>query len=179
MDPPSPDELHRLARKYRTLGELRRARARGEGIPERSVFRALAGEFPGALYELDRLPLDLIDERHQALVRAAEGGELELWMGWMQRYHALMRAALRIKPRTVRHRVVAIPSDRAEALARDATAHAGVDVDATFVRAVAHPPGGRIGSVVYARLSELSGVPPEAIREELFPRPGASRRPAL
>jgi hypothetical protein len=98
-------------------------------------------------------------------------------MSWMRSYHALMRAALRIKRRISRHRN--LEDDRAEALAADATIHAAAQVDARFVRAVARPPAGRIGSVVFSCLSELYGAAPETIRETLFPRTGACRRPAL
>ena len=70
---PSADELARMARKYRFLGELRRDKARDGTVPHRRVFRDLAAEFPGALNELDMLPLEIIDARADALERAARG----------------------------------------------------------------------------------------------------------
>src|SRR5262249_1042101 len=57
------EALGRLAHKYARLLELRRDRAAGKPIPERAVFRVLADEFPGALYELDTLPLDALEAR--------------------------------------------------------------------------------------------------------------------
>ncbi|MFT3776632.1 MAG: hypothetical protein QM820_65670 [Minicystis sp.] len=164
-------ELARLARKYEALADLRRARARGEPVPAAAVFRALAREFPGCLNELDTLPLDLIDDRARALARAAAGDPVDPWMEQLSGYHALMRAALRIKPRL--SRAEAIDDTRAEALARDASAHAGVVVDAAFVRAVAHPPRGRIVALVFAELSRIHGCPAADIKRALFP---ASRR---
>jgi hypothetical protein len=92
-------------------------------------------------------------------------------MAWMLGYHALMRAALRIKIRLSRRRD--LDDERARALAEDASSFAGVSVDEAFVRAVAQPPEGRIARVVYARLELASGAPREAIRAALFPRRGA------
>jgi hypothetical protein len=157
-----------LRRKYEMLGALRRARARGEAVPARGVFKALATEFPGALNELDMLPLEEIDARAEALGRAAAGGPIEAWMGWMGDYHALMRAALRLKPRVARGE--GLDEERAEALARAASEQAGVAVDAAFVRAVGTPPEGRLNRVVFARLAEVHGTPAETIKRTLFPR---------
>ena len=157
--------LARLAWKYDALGELRRARARGEPVPAREVFKALAREFPGCLRELDTLPLDEIDARAAALARAAAGGPTEPWMEWLAGYHALLRAALRIKPRVVGD----LDDARAEKLASDASGFAGVEVDAAFVRAVASPPGGRVVGVVFSRLERLHGCPAATMKRALFP----------
>lgn len=194
-DPPDrlgAPELLRLAAKYQALGELRRARARGEPIPDRQVFRALAAEFPGALHELDHLPLEEIDRRLVALTAAAAGGDAAEgteqaarvgwmgwmdWMGWMWSYHALMRAALYVKIRVARARP---PPDEEEAaaLARRAAAHAGIAVDEAFVRAVEAPPAGRLRRVVMARLAARFGVPEATLREALFPRGATGARGA-
>lgn len=183
-DPPErlgAPELLRLAAKYQALGDLRRARARGEPIPDRQVFRALAAEFPGALHELDHLPLAEIDRRLLELTAAASGGGTMAtmatvatmdWMAWMWSYHALMRAALYVKLRVSRARPA--PDEEAAALARRAAAHAGIAVDVGFVRAVEAPPGGRLRRVVMARLAARFGVPEATLREALFPRRAAS-----
>jgi hypothetical protein len=166
-------QIARLLDKYRTLAELRRARERGESPPEKKVFRTLAEEFPGALNDLDMLPLEEIDRRAAALASASAGGPVLPWMEWLCAYHALMRAALRVKRRLARTRDVA--GDRAIALAEEATSIAGIPLDADFVRAVARPPLGRITPLVLARLSELFGAEPDAIADELFPRRRALR----
>lgn len=171
-DRPGAQELLRLAAKYQTLGDLRRARARGEPIPDRQVFRALAAEFPGALHELDHLPLAEIDRRAVALAAAAGGAAPAGWMGWMWSYHALLRAALYVKIRVARARP-APGEEEAAALAAGAAAHAGIAVDAGFVRAVVAPPEGRLGRMVMARLAARSGVPEATLREALFPRRAA------
>jgi hypothetical protein len=164
-------DLARLLAKYRALGELRRARDRGEPIPERGVFRALAGEFPGALHELDNLPLDEIDRRIEAIGRAAGGGEAAPWMAWMCAYHALMRAALYLKIRV--GRAAAISEEEAAGLAAKAGAHAGVEVNAAFVLAVKDPPGGRLNRVVMGALEARFGVGAGEMRQAMFPRRGA------
>jgi hypothetical protein len=168
LSPPSAAELSRLAWKYQTLGDLRRARARGDAVPAREVFKALAAEFPGCLNELDTLPLEDIDARASALTRAAEGGPLADWMAWLFSYHDLMRAALRIKPRVARGPL--LDAARADRLAREESARASAPIDADFVRAVAAPPLGRLNAAVFDRLAARYGAPAAAIKRALFPR---------
>lgn len=159
--------LARLCHKYETLAGLRRARARGEPIPEKAVFRALAEEFPGALHELDRLPMDEIDAREAAL-RAALAGEPEApWMRPMATYHALYRAALYVKARATTGRPPG--AEEAAALAAAAGRHAAIDVDPAFVRAVARPDGGRIAPIVLAETAARHGAAEDALRQSLFP----------
>ncbi|WP_437666061.1 hypothetical protein [Sorangium sp. So ce1182] len=164
----SPEALSQLARKYHTLAELRRARAAGEPIPGKEVFRALAGEFPGALNELDNLPADEIARRSEALARALAGGPEERWMAWMHGYHTLMRAALYVKIRVSRRS--ALSEAEAAALAERAAGHAGAPVDAAFVIAVKSPPDGRLNRLVLGLLAAAFGAPAAEIRGTIFPR---------
>ncbi|AUX41817.1 hypothetical protein SOCE26_032420 [Sorangium cellulosum] len=163
----SPEALSGLARKYHRLAELRAARAAGEPIPAKEVFRALAGEFPGALNELDNLPLAEIERRSAALARALAGGPEEPWMAWMHGYHTLMRAALYAKIRVARR--AELTERDAASLAERAAAHAGAAVDAAFVLAVRSPPDGRLNRLVLGRLSAMFGASPAEIRGALFP----------
>jgi hypothetical protein len=106
--------LRALAAKYRELAALRRARERGEPPPEREVFRKLAAAHPGALYELDTLPLEEIERRAAGLEQAVTGaGPLEPWMRWMVRYHQLVREELGAR----RRRRTAGPRSRATLVA--------------------------------------------------------------
>jgi hypothetical protein len=155
-------DLAPLARKYERLLELRRARARGEPIPERGVFKALAGEFPGCLAELDTLPLGELEARLGAIARALEGAPEEPWMAWMVGYHALFRTALAIKGR-VRDKE-ALGAERVRRIARES------GVDEAFVLAVAKPPGGRLATIVLAALERTFGQPAAIIKRALFPR---------
>jgi hypothetical protein len=165
---PSAGELALLARKYETLGALRRARARGEPVPAAAIFRKLAREFPGCLNELDTLLLEDLDARAAARGRAAAGGPVEPWMAWLSDYHALLRAALALKPRVARG--PSLDDARAERLASEASVEAGASIDAAFVRAVAAPPGGRLVALVFARLEQTYGTPAATIKHALFPR---------
>lgn len=167
---PSPQDLEALLRKYRQLGDLRRARARGEGVAPREVLRDLAREFPGALNELDTLPLEEIDRRADALGAALSGDAGEPWMAWLAAYHGLFRAALSIKPLTAR--AGELTQARAAELLARARSRAGCAaslIDEAFVFAVASPPNGRIGAVVFDRLSRLFGAPAAVIQRALFP----------
>jgi hypothetical protein len=159
--------LTRLLHKYGALAELRRARARGEPIPGKAVFLALAEEFPGALHELDRLPMEVIEARREALSAALRGGPEEPWMAAVAGYHALYRAALFVKARVKKD----VPPSAPEAaeMARRASRHAGVEVGAAFVQAVARPERGRIRPVVLAEVAARTGQAEEAVREALFP----------
>jgi hypothetical protein len=166
---PSTQDLEALTRKYRLLGDLRRARARGEGVAPRAVLRDLAGEFPGALNELDTLPLEEIDRRAERLAAAISGEPAEPWMAWLAGYHALFRAALSIKALTARRPLSPERARELEARARSRAGGAASLIDEAFVHAVANPPGGRISAVVYARLSAAFDAPPAVIHRSLFP----------
>lgn len=168
----SPEALLSLARKYRALAELRLARARGEPIPDKQVFRALAREFPGALNELDSLPFDEIERRLDAITRAQGGAPTERWMVWIHGYHALMRAALYVKVRIARRKMLS--ELEASSLAERATKHAGTPVDAAFVIDVKSPPGGRLNRLVLGRLAARFGVSPAEMQATIFP--GRPRR---
>ncbi len=155
-------ELHALGRKYALLAELRR-RHDSEPPPE---LRPLAREFPGALRELDGLPLDEIERRMALVTLALAGGPTEALLEWVNRYHALMRAALSIKRQLSGERRPS--SERAERVAEQASAEHGVRCDAVLVFEVADPPGGRLNEVVFARLARLFGVQAVRLRQALF-----------
>ena len=155
------EALAALARKYRTIAELRRLKLRtGEHTP-REALRSLAREFPGALRELDVLPLDEVCHRAAALEAAARDLPPEPWMRWMARHHALLRAALRIKAHG-RHGPLD-PSKAAELAAEEG-------VDASFALRCARPPAGRLGRLVMERLAEETGATIEALASALMPR---------
>ena len=105
----SREELLDLAHKYETLLAWRRAHAASGAHAERAELRALARAFPGALRELDSVPLEVIAARAAQLIAAAHGGDRAPWMHWMVAYHAIMRDALWLKPRLSRQ---AASSDR-------------------------------------------------------------------
>lgn len=160
--------IARLAYKYRLIRDLREARARGEPAPEAAVFKALAREMPGALRELDVLPMEIVIARIEALDRVlAMGaeGEPEPWMRWVSDYHAIFREALRIKAISGKR---GIDDAAAPALAERASREAGAPIDEAFVRAIASPPDGRLQPVVLAYVASIHRVSPSTIARTIF-----------
>ncbi len=160
--------LAALARKYRALAEARREKARTGAHTPRALMQALAREFPGALRELDVLPLAELDARAAQLEAAAAGAPAERWMIWTARFHALLRAALAIKARLKGDR--SITPERAASLAAAATEREGVAVGAAFALACADPPRGRLQEVVLAAIAAESGAALAEVRAALSPR---------
>jgi hypothetical protein len=158
-------DLIALARKYRTLSELRRSQL-ATALEARGPLRRLADEFPGALRELDTLPLDQIEQRAEALERAASGAPRAAWMEWMTAYHQAMRAALFVKRRVGRERELGARD--AFRLATEAARESGYACDAEFVLAVARPPDGRLNTIVYARLEAAFQLAPGDLDRALF-----------
>jgi hypothetical protein len=171
--PPTNDDLLALLRKYEVIAKLRQDRAEGAEVAPRPLLRALAREFPGALRELDTLPMSEIDTRKEALTLAAQGTPPGPWMAWMIAYHATMRAALVVKARLARFRS---PSDDLILRARtDATRASGIQIDDAFVHSVARPPKGRLNVAVFDHLAEKFNVPAAEIWQALFPARRAGR----
>jgi len=167
---PTREELLALHEKYMQIEELRRARERGDAVPERAVFKALADKFPGVLRELDSLPMSVIETRRKALARALAGEAIESWMAWIAAYHALMRAALWIKLRTAKQPDV--NAERAAQLVNSIEREFGIGVDEQFVVDVARPQMGRINVVVLGRLEKVFAVSASEIRAVMFGKAG-------
>ncbi|MET0591428.1 MAG: hypothetical protein ABW133_01930 [Polyangiaceae bacterium] len=172
--PPRREELSDLLRKYDTLADLRQRREDGGGVAPRGELLVLARAFPGALRELDTLPIAVVEERRQALRSAVNGEPPAPWMTWMIAYHATMRAALFLKARLARTRA-ALADDVARELADDASRRFDLPIDVAFVHAVARPPARRVNAAVFERLGRELGVLPDAMWEALFPSRRAGR----
>ncbi len=156
--------LTRLARKYERLIELRR-----EPSDVRPAdLRKLAEEFPGALRELDALPLAELERRLSSVRSAIEGGPTEALIEWLIGYHSLMRTALAVKRRLAGLRR---PSgEHARRLAEALTLEMGVTCSVELVQQVAAPPGGRLNELVLGRLAQTSGRTTGELRSAMFPR---------
>jgi hypothetical protein len=165
---PTREELAELEAKYAQIVELRHSHERGEPLPERAVFKALAERYPGVLRELDTLPMEVVETRRQSLAAAMAGGVVEPWMAWMVAYHRLLRAALWIKVSAAKQ--PDLTNERVVSLAGVATEVFEFYTDEQFVLNVVHPPAGRLNAVVMERLEVMFGVPVAEIREALFPR---------
>jgi len=172
MDPRQHRLLSALRHKYQTLVALRGAVSARAEIAPRDELAALATAFPGALRELDRLPMASLEARLRALELAlAEHAEPEPWM-WLQAgYHGFMRAVLRIR-RLSRGRPALIV-DVASELA--ALAYEPADDEPPAQRfgladliAIRRPPRGRLNPWVIEQVARDHGVTPEHVEIALF-----------
>lgn len=165
--------LAALGRKYRVLSELRRGLVPGEV----GVLKRLAAEFPGALRELDCLPLDVIDRRRDAVSRAEQGAPLEPWIEWMIAYHRLMRLALAAKRRLASARSPGF--EQATRIALELRLECAEPCEPAFVERVASPPSGRLNRLVFEELAIVLGRSSFEIEGALFPELGARRANGL
>ncbi|MBS2019349.1 MAG: hypothetical protein JST00_41180 [Deltaproteobacteria bacterium] len=103
-------DLRDLRGKYERMLHLRRAHERARVDPSfvepnpRTEMRALAAEFPGALRELDTLPLAEIEERILAITTTVDrhGDDPDLahvprWMHAIVLFHRLARGELALR----------------------------------------------------------------------------------
>lgn len=150
--------MHRLVAKYEEILRLRRAGPGETAAEARPALRALAREFPGALRELDGLPMEEIEARLVALRARVSGGPEAPWMRVLESYHRHFRGALALK----------------EAIARDALEPDALDPDAAswlpHRAAVRRPPGGRLGPLVVDRVAEELGILPSQVSAALVTR---------
>lgn len=155
-----------LRDKYERIYELRVAHDRAandasfsEADP-RKAMASLADEFPGALRELDRLPLAQIEARLASLASAEEDPScVEGWMIAQHTFHTYARGALATKrwlatnaPDEMEFRK-ALPALRAEAA-----------LFATTLEAVAFPERGRVMDLVYDRTAGDLGMTVRELR---------------
>src|SRR5262249_41169035 len=152
---------------------LRTEQASDPECDPRVALGALALRFPGALRELDQLPLGDIEQRLAALEAVLAGTlAVQLWMRLQVSYHGFMRAALRIKR-------IALTEQRDHARVWNALSEHYrpaadepplASLDAAAIAAILKPPSGRLNPFVYARVADEHGVEVEQVREALFPR---------
>jgi hypothetical protein len=174
-----------LREKYREIKRLRTVDAehvaRGQAHDPKREMAALARRFPGALRELDELPLAVIEARLAQLDEAIESHSVPEWAALQVAYHGTYRFALRIKRRAARKG--ALDDDALEhviarllAAAPELAAHAELDeprleeLDAATLREILRPAGGRLHGWVLAQVAARAGVPAEAVAAALFLR---------
>ena len=163
-------DLKALREKYEEMLRLRRET---DGSDPRRRMADLASRFPGALREIDDLPLASIEARVHALGVAEEGGEAAAWMEAIHLFHTLTRGALCAKkwlsrPQGDRHRCPG------RFRARPIGALLGEDAGAwsNDLAQLADPPRGRVPDLGYDKMSALLDLPPDEERALVF---GAAR----
>jgi hypothetical protein len=159
--------LYALREKY---AEMRAMRVADDGDPAR--MRALAERFPGALREIDELPMETIEARIDAIDRALAGdAEAPSWTRYLAEYHAWMRAALRVR------RAAGKTRDREQA--RSAIRGQDDPSEAELESALddlLRPPAGRLSRWVLARIALREGKTAQEIEDDAFP-PSPRRSP--
>lgn len=164
--------------------EMKRMRLDESPVDRREDMARLAERFPGALREIDELPLEHIDERIAVLDRVVAGEQpVPDWARFLARYHGWLRAALRIK------RLTLDADDDAAAMALVRAAYVAAEdepplerIDAATLASIRAPEGGRLNPFVFARVAEDERATPEEVarlcfvsadtrRERFFSRP--------
>jgi hypothetical protein len=153
------DSLAALRAKYEEMRSLRKGDPRNPPSGRaalRQQLAALAARFPGALREIDTLPLDEIDRRIEALELAErDPTRAAAWMHAMARFHALMRGALFVK----------------RSLSGDAEPDRWPDEALVWQdehARIRRPPEGRLLELVYERLGRELGTTPRGAKAIVF-----------
>ena len=171
-------DLAALREKYE---EMLRLRLEPEGGDPRRAMAALASRFPGALREIDELPLDAITSRVGELRASEAGAPAARWMEATHVFHALTRGALCAKRWLAGRKE--IDDEVRAAFDREASALCWGD-DARDWRAdlprLASPPRGRVTDLVYERMSDRLGITVAEAKLLVFgPSRRARRAPAM
>ena len=171
---------HDLRSKYEEILRLRVAHEAPDEPDPRAAMSKLANRFPGALREIDELPLAELRARIDALAATEAGAPPAPWMMAMTRYHALLRGALCAKSwlagrKEVTAEMRAAFAVEAAGLCWAEDARAWTDALAS----IASPPRGRVTELVFARIAEEMGVSEDEARALVFPSRPRPKRPPL
>lgn len=173
-----------LREKYEAMLALRVAHERARTDPRyvepdpREAMMALAARFPGALREIDELPLATIRARIDELLEVErEGARAASWMIAQARFHRLARGALATKRWLAKRKsaTAALEAAFARAIAEGAVADDAL-LWAGALEAIARPPRGRVTDVVFARLARDLAMDEVVVRDLVFGPPRRPRR---
>lgn len=175
-------DLRALRDKYERMLRLRELHERAAAEPgfveppPRPAMADLARAYPGALREIDELPIGLIRTRIAELTAAeSDAARIAPWMTAQSRFHALARGALAVK-RWLAGRPLTAALEEAFAGALATLPHAEeAQLWSGDLAAIARPPRGRLMDLVYVRLADELGVDVTAARATVLP-PCASLR---
>jgi hypothetical protein len=169
--------LAELRLKYVEMLRLRLAHRGADEPDPRRDMATLAGRFPGALREIDELPLDEIEARIAAIDAAViEPGLAAPWMTAMGLYHALTRGALCAKRWLAGRKAIDEPT-RAAFEGEASSLCYGEDALAwsSELARVAAPPRGRVTDLVFEKIAAALAISEEEARGLVFGRSRASR----
>jgi hypothetical protein len=174
--------LHQKYTRMRTLRVLHERKKNDPSFEEpdpRDEMASLAEEFPGALREIDVLPLEVIEERIKEL-ELCESDPTRSRATWMEAqtlFHRVARGALKTKRWLGKRKE--ITDDVRERFARELGA---VDERARLfaddLESIANPPRGRVMEVVHAKVAILAGITATESKRLVFgePRPHHNKK---
>jgi hypothetical protein len=147
--------------------------ARDDPRRVRARMQRLADKFPGALREIDDLPLGEIRRRVAALDAVLAGDrEAEPWMEAVALFHTFTRGILVAKRWLGRRkRVDEALRLRFERELGELPFPEDSRGWAAHLETVASPPRGRLLDVVFARIGRALGLPAAVVRALVFPGP--------
>ena len=174
--PISPSDLAALRGKYERMLGLRERHDTGtEGRGVTGEMRRLADEFPGALREIDELPLDEIRARIAAIAAAeADRARVAPWMTATHLFHTLTRGALCAKKWLAGRKQVG--AAEREAFARESAALCWAEDARAWgdeLGKIAAPPRGRVTELVFERIASDMDASESEARQLVF---GFSRK---
>ncbi|MEM9192919.1 MAG: hypothetical protein AAGF12_27335, partial [Myxococcota bacterium] len=168
-------DKYREMRRMRKVDEATPAVEEGAPDPARPSMRALAARFPGALREIDELPMEEIEARISALETAVQSdGPLPAWAGWATAYHGWLRVALQIKRRSGRRTAEEVAAELPAWYRPGPGEPDPSELDPATVAAILRPPGGRLNPWVFARVGAKFSVSAEAVEAAIFRPRGSS-----
>lgn len=159
-----------LHAKYTEMLRLRLLSERDPSHDPKLEMAALARSFPGALREIDRIPMGVLEHRLSLLEEVVEGrADAEPWMEASHRFHALLRGALTAK-RFLAGRKAIDDVTRAAfvALAQSEPAPDEILAWKDALADVADPPRGRVLPLVLGRLAKALGTTEDEARALVF-----------
>jgi hypothetical protein len=163
-----------LRDKYLELQRLRIEHDAGESEDPRPRLRALSARFPGALRELDELPMEQIEARlatlHAVLARTQPAPP---WIALQLGYHGWMRAALCIKRIAAERSAIDADALLVELASRyqpDPHEPPLTAIDRAAIVEILEPADGRLNPWVFARVARDHGVESEIVQRALFTR---------
>ena len=175
----SPSALQNLVVKYTEMRRLRILAIEAPHADPREEMAALAAAFPGALREIDELPLEEIDARLASLARAASDlSAVEPWMRAVLSFHELTRGALAAKKwLSGRKTVTRADRDELEKLAHATPGGVAILPWLDDLAAIAQPPRGKITDLVFRRLAATLAISEVDARALVFAkRPSGGER---
>jgi hypothetical protein len=153
-------EKYTRMRTLRVLHEQKKQDPSFEEPDPRNEMASLAEEFPGALREIDVLPLEVIEDRIKELTLCEKDPERAraAWMVAQTLFHRVARGALKTKRWLGKRKTITTEIRErftSELVNRNSDLSDFTDDD---LPAIANPPNGRVMEIVHAKVALMAGI---------------------